>query len=47
MPLIWNNKQYKLVDDDSDWDKLEFVAARKLHIRYTPEQVIFASHLGK
>lgn len=39
MSLIWNNKEYKLVSDDSDWDKLEYVVSRKLHIEYTADQV--------
>lgn len=47
MPLIYNNKVYKLVNDDSDWDKLEFVPARKLHVQYTLEQVIITPHFGK
>lgn len=38
--LIWNNKEYKFVDADSDWDKLEFVVARKLYIQYKRDQVI-------
>lgn len=40
MPLIWNNKEYKLVSDNSRWDKLEFVVARKLHVQYGADQVI-------
>lgn len=40
MPFIWNNKEYKLVSDNSNWDKLEFVIARKLHVQYNSEQVM-------
>lgn len=40
MPLIWNNKEYKLVPDNSGWDQLEFVIARKLHVDYKPMEVI-------
>ncbi|XP_037049146.1 uncharacterized protein LOC119083531 [Bradysia coprophila] len=34
MPLIWNNKEYKLVNDNSEWNKLDFVIARKLRVVY-------------
>lgn len=39
MSLIWNNKEYKLVSDDSEWDQLEYVVSRKLHVQYTSAQV--------
>lgn len=41
MPFIWNNKKYMLVKDDTEWDKLEFIVARKLLVEYNSEQVIF------
>lgn len=34
MPLIWNNKEYKLVNDEDEWNKLEFVIVRKIRVDY-------------
>lgn len=45
MSLIWNNTKYKLVSDDSEWDQLDFVVARKLHIQYKRTQVRDANYI--
>lgn len=47
MPLIWNNKEYKLVPDNSGWDQLEFVITRKLHVEYKPKEVILIKLAGE
>lgn len=39
MPLIWNNKEYKLVKDDEEWNRLEYVIARKIYVEIEPDQV--------
>lgn len=30
MSLIWNNRNYKFVSNDDEWDHLTYVMARKL-----------------
>lgn len=32
MPLIWDDNQYQLIDDDDEYDKNRFVIARKLFV---------------
>lgn len=33
MPLIWDDNQYQLVDEDDEYDKTRFVVARKLFVK--------------
>lgn len=39
MSLIFNNMDYRLVSDGSDWNKLEYVVARKLHVEFRSSEV--------
>lgn len=40
MSLIWNNENFRFVsEEDSEWDKLEYVISRKLHIEYASDKV--------
>lgn len=32
MPLIWDDNQYKLIDEEDEYDKNRFVIARKLFV---------------
>lgn len=32
MPFIWNDINWKLVDDDDSYDESQFVVARKLQV---------------
>lgn len=32
MPFLWDDNQYKLVDEDDEYDKGRFVIARKLFV---------------
>lgn len=34
MPLIWDDNQYMLIDEDDEYDKNRFVIARKLFITF-------------
>lgn len=39
MSLIWNNQKCEFVKQQDNWDRLEFIIARKIHVQYVPEQV--------
>lgn len=34
MPLIWNDDQYTYIDDQDDFDRSQYVIARKIFIRF-------------
>lgn len=34
MPLIWNDDQYTYIDDEDDFDRSQYVIARKIFIRF-------------
>ena len=33
MPFIWDDFEWKLVDEEDEYDKSRFVVARKLHVK--------------
>lgn len=40
MPLIWDNKEYRWIDEDEEYDKSTFVRVRKLFAEFHPKSPV-------